>query len=53
MYCMKKALIILVSLFLVVHPIFLGTAKAKTLGDLQEELKQKQINIGLFRGLKG
>ena len=39
---MKKLAIILFSFFLIVHPIFLGTAKAKTLGDLQNELEQKQ-----------
>lgn len=39
---MKKFLIILFSICLVVHPIFIGTAKAQTLGDLKDELKQKQ-----------
>lgn len=39
---MKKFLIGIFVIFLVIHPIFLGTAKAQTLGDLREELKKKQ-----------
>ncbi len=39
---MKKILICLFAICLIVHPIFLGTAKAQTLGDLRNELNQKQ-----------
>ena len=39
---MKKIIIGMFILLLVTHPIFLGTAKAQTLGQLKDELKQKE-----------
>lgn len=42
---MKKIFIGLFAFVLVIHPIFLGTSKAQTLGDLKAELEQKQQEL--------
>ncbi len=39
---MKKLFVCFFIFFLVIHPIFLGTVSAQTLGDLKNELQQKQ-----------